>query len=284
MRFGAHIFLFSRRWTDADALALLDRAASLEMSCLEIAVGDDVRIDASRTGKLAEERGIALLLSPGGDWPMHLDLSSEDCELRKAALAWHCNHVRVAAGSGAKLYCGALYGHPGQVLRRRPPPDETARVCEGLHALAEFATRMGVGIALEPMSHFRSHIANTPAQLRGLLTGANHANLGVVLDTYHLVTEVRDYHAAICEFRNELLALHACENDRGVPGGGLVPWNRVFAACAEIAFDGYVLLETYNSGIADFAFERGMFHNVCPDVDAFALAGFAFLRRGLAPA
>jgi D-psicose/D-tagatose/L-ribulose 3-epimerase len=280
MRFGAHIYLFTRRWNDADAPALLDRAASLDMSCLEIAVGDDVCFDACRTGKLAAERGIALLFSPGGDWPMHLDLSAEDCGVRKEAMEWHCAHVRQAAEAGAFVYCGALYGHPGQVLRRRPPPDEAKQVAEGLHKLAEFAKGLGVQIALEPMSHFRSHIANTPAQIRALLTLADHASLGVVLDTYHLVTEIRDYRAAICEFRKELLALHACENDRGVPGGGLVPWEQVFAACAEIAFDGCVLLESYNSGIGDFAFERGMFHNVCPDGDAFARQGLDFLRPG----
>ena len=33
----------------------------------------------------------------------------------------------------------------------------------------------------------------------------------------------------------------------------------------EIGFDGYIGLETYNSSLGDFAFQRGMFHNVCPD-------------------
>ena len=27
-----------------------------------------------------------------------------------------------------------------------------------------------------------------------------------------------------------LWGLHACENDRGVPGGGLVPWRDIFTA------------------------------------------------------
>jgi D-psicose/D-tagatose/L-ribulose 3-epimerase len=284
MRFGAHIFLFSRRWDDAEAAHLFDRAAALDMSCLEIAVGDDVILDAKRTGQLAAERGIALIFSPGGEWPMHLDLSAADCGVRKSALDWHCDQVHMAAEAGAFVYCGALYGHPGQVLRRRPPRQEAEWVCDGLHALAEFAAGQNVQIALEPMSHFRSHIANTPTQIRALLTGADHPNLGVVLDTYHLVTEIRDYRAAICEFRKELRVLHACENDRGVPGGGLVPWDQVFAACAEIAFDGCVLLESYNSSIGDFAHERGMFHNVCPDGEAFARDGLRFLRQGLGQA
>ena len=46
-----------------------------------------------------------------------------------------------------------------------------------------------------------------------------------------------------------------------------------------LRFDGYVGLEGYNSSIGDFAFERGMFHNVCPDGDDFVRRGIAFLRE-----
>ena len=136
-------------------------------------------------------------------------------------------------------------------------------------------------LALEPMSHFRTHIANTPEQIMRLVALADHPNLGVLLDTYHMIPEVRDFGAAIRTVGDRLWGLHACENDRGVPGGGLVPWDHVFAALRDIAFDGFVLLEAYNSSLSDFAFRRGMFHDVCPDGEAFARQGLAFMHRGL---
>jgi D-psicose/D-tagatose/L-ribulose 3-epimerase len=110
---------------------------------------------------------------------------------------------------------------------------------------------------------------------------AGHDNLRVLLDTYHLVTEVRDYGRAIRTVRDRLWGIHACENDRGVPGGGLLPWSAIFATLWEIAFDGYLLLEAYNSSLGDFAYRRGMFHNVCPDGYAFAREGRAFLQAGM---
>jgi sugar phosphate isomerase/epimerase len=66
-----------------------------------------------------------------------------------------------------------------------------------LHLLAEHARRRGVLIVLEPMSHFRTHLINTPEQGMQLLALADHENLMLLLDTYHLVTEVRDYAAAM---------------------------------------------------------------------------------------
>jgi D-psicose/D-tagatose/L-ribulose 3-epimerase len=111
---------------------------------------------------------------------------------------------------------------------------------------------------------------------------ADHPNLRVALDTYHLVTEVRDFRQAIVATAGKLWGLHACENDRGAPGGGLVRWGQVFAGLAEITFDGHILLESYNSAQGDFAQRRGMFHDVCPDPVAFIRQGFAFIRSQLA--
>jgi len=185
---------------------------------------------------------------------------------------------------GAVAYTGALYGHPGTVKRRVPPADEYPRTAEGLRALAEYGAAAGVRIVLEPMSHFRTHIANTPAQAMQLIALADHPNLSVLIDTYHLVTEVRSYAQAIRDAGNRLWAFHACENDRGAPGGGLLPWDEIFATLQATGFDGYVLLETYNSSIGDFAYRRGMFHNVCPDGETYIRAGLAFVRGGLRPA
>ena len=158
-------------------------------------------------------------------------------------------------------------------------PDEAPRTAAALHQIAEYAARRGAQIALEPMSHFRTHVANTPEQVMRLIELADHENLVVLLDTYHMVTEVRDYAKAIRTAGDRLWGIHACENDRGVPGGGLIPWDAVFEALWEIEFDGYISLETYNSSIDNFAIERGMYHNVCPDGAAFVRAGFAFLKQ-----
>ncbi|MCB0043173.1 MAG: sugar phosphate isomerase/epimerase, partial [Caldilinea sp.] len=181
-------------------------------------------------------------------------------------------------------YAGALYGHPGVVKRRRPPAGEYAWTAEGLHALADYAAARGVKIVLEPMSHFRTHLANTPAQIMRLLDLADHANLYALLDTYHFIAEVRDYAAAVRTMAPKLWCVHTCENDRGVPGGGIVPWDNLFDALHAVGFDGPLTMEAYNSSIdgGDFAFARGMFHNVCPDGAEFVRAGLEFLRPHVA--
>lgn len=276
IKLGAHSYIFTETWSD-DALHILDLARGVGAAIFEVAVGDDVVFTPRLTRRRAESIGLELVIGPGGAWPLACDLSSEDPGERRQGLAWHRRQVDLAAELGATAYSGALYGHPGVVKRRVPPPDEIRWTADGLHDLAEYARQRGVQIVIEPMSHFRTHLVNTPEQAVRLLDLAGHPNLRVVLDTYHLVTEVRDYRQAILAVRDRLWGIHACENDRGAPGGGLVPWDAVFGALHEIDFDGPVLLEAYNSSQGDFAYRRGMFHNVCPDGTKFVETGFAFI-------
>lgn len=281
MRYGAHCYIWTDRWAD-DQIYLLDTAKELGLDTYELAVGDDVPFTPQFTRARAESLGMDLIIGPGGMWSLECDLSSDSKEERALGLAWHKKQVDLAHELGAKTYAGALYGHPGVVKKRRPPQDEYVWTAEGLHALGEYAHAKGVRIALEPMSHFRSHVANTPEQIMRLIELADHSNLYVLLDTYHMVTEVSDYADAIRAVRSRLWGIHACENNRGAPGRGLIPWAAIFDALVEIDFQGYLGFEAYNSGLDDFAFARGMFHNVCPDGDAFVRKALAFVKQGIA--
>jgi D-psicose/D-tagatose/L-ribulose 3-epimerase len=281
MIYGVHAYLFTEHWSD-ESLPILDLARDLGADCVEIPLGDDIYFTPELTRRRAEALGIELFVGPGGLWPIECDLSADAPADRARGLAWHKVIVDRTAEMGATAYTGALYGHPGTVQRRLPPPDEYPRTAEGLARLADYASGQGIKIVLEPMSHFRTHIANTPEQIMHLIGLAGHPNLRVLLDTYHLVTEVRDYGAAIRTVSDRLWGIHACENDRGLPGGGLVPWDAVFRTLREIGFDGRMLLETYASSLGDFAYRRGMFHDVCPDGVVFAREGLRFIKSGMA--
>ena len=277
MTYGAHIYLWQERWI-AEAIPLLERARDLGLEFVEVAVGDDYIFDAARIGQAAADLGLAMSASPGGIWPMECDLSLPDPAHRALGQAWHRRMVDQTAALGGMAYTGALYGHPGHVERRKPTADEYKWMAEGLHELAAYAAPLGVEIVIEPMSHFRTHLVNRPEQAMHLLELADQPNLGILLDTYHLTTEVRDYAAAMRTAAPRLWGIHACESDRGVLGGGIVPWEAVAAGLRAGGFDGYVGLESYNSSDGDFAERRGLFNDPCPNGDEFVNTGLAFMR------
>lgn len=280
MIYGSHIYVFTDKWSD-DSYWVCDEAAALGLNCLDISIGDDITFDAKSCKRAAAAQHLQLMISPGGEWPLEADLSDDNPENRKIAIAWHKKQIDLAHELEAIAYTGSIYGHTGVVKKRRPPTDEYAWCAESLHEVAEYAEQKGIIIALEAMSHFRTHIANTPEQLIRLIEMADQKQLRIAFDTYHAITEVRNYGDSIRACGDLLWGLQACENDRGVPGGGLVPWDSVFQALRDINFNGPVVLETYNSSIGDFAYERAMFHNPCPDYKEFIRQGIDFLRAGL---
>ena len=276
MQYAAHIYLWTECWTDRE-VGLFAHARSLGVDLLEISIGDDVSFDAALTKRAAADAGMGIVIGPGGQWPDDADLSGDDPKHRQLAFDWHKRQIDLALAMGAKAYSGALYGRPGKVLRRRPPVDEYARTAEGLHGLAAYAQSAGVGLGIEPMSRFRTHLVNTPPQALRLVELAAHPHLKIAIDTYHLATEVRDLPAEIRKVGDKLMALHACENDRGVPGKGLMPWTEIFAALRETPAE-FIEFESYNTSLGDFGWKRGMFQNQCPDGDAFVRDGLAFVK------
>ena len=281
-KFGAHQFLWKSHWTDGD-LTILDHAHALGLTLLEISLGDDVQFDRARVGRHAASLGIELTVGPGNLWPEDCNISSDDPPHRQLGLAWHKKTIEQSAELGAAAYCGAIYSRPGHVCRRPPPPDELPRTAENLHLLAEHAGKLDVRLVIEPMSRFRIHLVNTAAQAMDLVRLADHPNLRVNLDTYHMITEERDYGAAIRRALPVLWGVHTCENDRGVPGGGLVPWTAVFEALSGATGCVRLMLETYNTGPGGFGYSRGIFQNVCPDAEQFVRQSLGFLRRSAQP-
>lgn len=276
MQYAAHIYLWTERWSNRE-VGLFRRVRALGIDLLEISIGDDVSFDPVLTKRAARDVGMGIVIGPGGQWPDGADLSDDDPANRRLAFDWHRRQIELAVAMGARAYSGAIYGRPGKVLRRRPPADEYARTAEGLHGLAEFARQAGVGLGIEPMSRFRTHLVNTPAQALRLVELAAHPHLRIAIDTYHLATEVRDLPTEIRKVGARLMALHACENDRGVPGGGLMPWPEIFAALRETSAE-FIEFESYNTALGDFGWQRGMFQNQCPDGDDFVRRSLEFVR------
>ena len=69
---------------------------------------------------------------------------------------------------------------------------------------------------------------------------------------------------------------HLCENDRGIPGTGLVDWDGVFRALGEMRYDGHAALESVR-GLTD-NMNTWVWRQLAPDGDTLVREGMAFIR------
>jgi D-psicose/D-tagatose/L-ribulose 3-epimerase len=103
-----------------------------------------------------------------------------------------------------------------------------------------------------------------------------------MLDTFHMNIEERALGDAIRAAGKRLCHVHACENDRGAPGSGHVPWADVAAALRDIGYDGPVVIESFTSKVKSIARAAAIWRSFAATQDDLARDGLAFLKELLA--
>ena len=206
------------------------------------------------------------------------DLSSFDAGVRASTMDYLTDCLKTGAEVGAVMLAGPLYAGGGK--RHVLPPDEAAREWElavtGLQELSRRAEEYGIKLALEPLNRYRTSVINTVEQVLRLLADVDRANVGIHYDTYHACLEEADLLVSLetALQSGKVTHFHACGNNRGAPGDGIVPWGDVFALLKKYGYDGHVTMETFAPGGLDASWV-----NVHGTPDEVAARGVHFLKR-----
>jgi len=150
------------------------------------------------------------------------------------------------------LVCGA---DPSQSLE-----DSRDQIRDGIAALLPTAEELGIKLGIEPLhpmyADTRSAIS-TLKQANDLVTLLGSAQVGVVVDVYHLWWDP-DLEAEIrrCGALNKLFAFHICDwklptedmlNDREIMGKGCIPVARIRQWVQEAGFQGPMEVEIFSN-------------------------------------
>lgn len=206
------------------------------------------------------------------------DLSSFDPDVRAVTMLYLTQCLKTGESVGAKVLAGPLYTGGGK--RHALPPDEKQREWElavtGLQELARRARECGMTLALEPLHRYRTSVVNTAAQGLKMVDDIGCENVGLHYDTFHACLEEEDLLASL---ENALRSgkvkhFHACANNRGAPGQGIVPWAQVFALLKTWNYTGHITMETFAPGGLDASWV-----NVHGSPDHVAEMGIACLKK-----
>jgi D-psicose/D-tagatose/L-ribulose 3-epimerase len=154
---------------------------------------------------------------------------------------------------------------------------------EGLKALADHAAEHGVKIGVEPLNRFETDLVNTAEQALELVDRVGGDSVGVLLDTFHMNIDEKSLGDAVRLVGDRLVQVHTCENDRGTPGTGHLPWGDLFEALHDIDFQGPLVIESFTPGIAEIAKAVSLWRPLDAAPDDLARNGAAFLRAALTP-
>jgi D-psicose/D-tagatose/L-ribulose 3-epimerase len=135
-----------------------------------------------------------------------------------------------------------------------------------------------VWLGVEPLNRFETSFINLASQAIEVADRVDHPACGVMLDTFHMNIEERSIGDAIRAAGKRMRQLHACENDRGAPGSGHVPWAEVAKACRDIGFNGPFVIESFTNKVKSIAKAAAIWRKFADSQDALAEHGLGYLR------
>lgn len=277
MKYGAHSLMWTAEFTEKD-LGLFDKLKKMGFDGLEIYVNINniESLPRQKIKEKMEQTGMECTISTGLDKSQNI--ISPDEEKRKRGVTYLKQAVDLAVDLGTDIVSGVLYASWGEFTGKMRTQEEWEYCKESLSQAAEYAKKKNVILALEPINRYETYFLNTAEDARKLVEEINHPNVKIHLDTYHLNIEEESFYRAIKIAGEYLYHFHVCENNRGIPGTGHVPWDEVYKALKEINYTRWAIVESFVPAIEEIARMTAIWRKLAPSADAIAEEGLKFLK------
>jgi len=273
MKLGIHAYAWCSEWNN-DQLDLINRAQRLGMDFIELPLLVLDKFDSSAVGERVKSLGFntctsTVLLND-------TDITSDNPDIRAQGVSYLKRCVKATSEIGATNFSGVIYSKHIRQLDGRPTEKEYTWSADSLREVADYAKELGVVIGLEPVNRYETFLVNTCEQALMLKDMIDRDNIKIHLDTYHMNIEEKSFYEATKLAGDNLIHYHLCENDRGIPGTGLVDWDDIFKALAEINYKGYAALESFVDCTDNM--NTWVWRQLAKDGDTLVSEGAAFIR------
>lgn len=261
---------------DRDIGWVAEKAKQIGFDSLEVPLNLIDKVDVALTRKALSDNGLECTCV--GGLGRDQNIISPDEKVRQNGIDHLKRCIDIAAELGAPVLSGVFFAAWGELVGRGRTQEEWDRSVAALREAAAYAKQAGVTLGLEPVNRFETYFLNTAADAMKLVEEIGADNVGVLLDTFHVNIEEKSFYDSFKEAGPRLVHVHACENDRGTPGSGLVNWEEVYRALAEVDYKGTIVIESFVPEIEPIARECAIWRHVAPSADALAADGLRYLK------
>ncbi len=274
-QFGVSTFIWSEDFSEKD-IDLMDKAKSLGFEVVDIFINIS-KVDNFPI-KLLKKRINDLDIIPTTISVLTEDtnLISPDVGIRKNGVEQLKKIIDINLEIGSKIIAGVIYAGWGYHSGKPRTEDEWKWSVESMREVCSYAESVSdMVIAVEPVNRFETHFLNIAEDAVKYCKDVGTDNIKVHLDTFHMIREELNFTKAVETCGKKYLGyVHVCENNRGIPGTGLVPWAEFFTALNKIGYTGPLVIESF-----DPRFEE--LNRLCAIWRKFAETGEALAVEGL---
>lgn len=242
-----------------DFEANVARIASYGYDGVELAIRDPKLVNAGELEAVVEKHGLEVpAIGTGQAWGEEgLSFTSDDPEVRRAAIERVKSHVPLAQRFGATIILGLIRGitPSGQ-----PHEQSMAYLVEALQECSAVAATEGVRFALEPLNRYETDLIHTVEEGLDLIHRVGAENFGLLLDTFHMNIEEPSVEASIRACGDRIFHFHVADSNRWHPGAGHLDFASILSALREMGYGGYVSGEFMPLPDADTGARRAIEH------------------------
>jgi D-psicose/D-tagatose/L-ribulose 3-epimerase len=272
-KFGVDTFIWSENFGEKD-LWILAKAKSLGFATLDIAIAHPDTFPTLLVKRAREELGLEVVTSTTLN--RATNIIDPNPAVRQQGVASLKALVDINVALGSRIIGGVNYAAWGYLTGRPRTEQEWEWSVQAMRGVAEYArARSDLVIAVEPVNRFETHFLNVAEDAVRYCQDVGTGNVKVHLDTFHMIREETSFAGAVETCGREYLGyVHVCENNRGIPGTGLVPWREFFGALGKVGYLGPLVIESF-----DPSFEE--LNRLCAIWRRFAESGEELAVRGL---
>ena len=278
MKIGCDLMLWTGCFT-RKGIPLIDRVAKMGFDGVEFPIFDPKAVDVPATRKALQANGlgstVCTVIVTGS--PI-----SPDAKERQAAIDHVVRVLDVSKEIGADCVAGPLYSPVGKLVGRGRTAAEWKYAVASLRKIADAAEILDISVGIEPLNRFETYFLNICEDAVALCREIDSTHVGVHYDTFHANIEEKDPTAALRKVGSKhLFHVHACENDRGIPGTGHVPWSDFFKTLKQLKYDRWMTIESFVPAIKELAAAAAIWRPLAKDGDDLARQGLKFLRANV---
>jgi len=276
-KFGVDTFIWSEAFSEKD-LWIIPKAKELGFEVLDISISHPESFPTSLVKKKVEEVGIEVVTTTTlGE---ETNLISPDPDIRAQGIKHMKLLIDINVELGSKITGGVNYAAWGYLPGRPRTEEEWDWSIDAMREIAEYAReRSDLIIAVEPVNRFETHFLNVAEDAVRYCNDVGTGNVKVHLDSFHMIREETSFRGAVETCGKEYLGyVHVCENNRGIPGTGLVPWREFFQALKDIGYNGPLVIESFDPSFEELNRQCAIWRKLAETGEELAIKGLQNLK------
>lgn len=277
--FGVDSFIWTENFSEKD-LWIIKKAEELGFEVIDFAIAHPETFPTELVKQELAKTHLRAVTTTTLD--AATNLISEDEAVRRNGIKAMKQLVDINKELSSTILGGVNYAGWGCLSGKPRTEEEWKHSVEAMREVGEYALKVHphLNICVEAVNRFETHFINIAEDGVRYCKDVGTGNIKVHLDCFHMIREEKSFSKAVEICGKEYLGyVHVNENDRGIPGTGMVPFKEFFTALKKIGYQEPCTIESFDPSFEELNKNCAIWRSFAKTGEELAVKGLANLQK-----